>query len=585
MKHHKLNLAIFTFVFFLFTLSVVAGEKTSIANISLGGTGVANSGGINAIGTNPARLLGFDRPRILEEIEYSVSHDSLVQVRELAETTRVYTQTVMKETTYSVIEPIQVTHDTLIITENDTISSQTTHDSIKITIRTEQVPRDSTYFVKETMEISNKKIITATHDTVIYLPEELPNFTLTLLPPFSFNVRTDFINYDIYSTYFTGTIVNGKKIGKHLTDNDKKEILELFPEGLAETHFDFETRLVGLTIHNNTVGSLGFSVTEKFYATFDLPKDYLRFPLYLLDTAGTVYDFSGTTIKAQEIREYAFSYARSIDVSFVDNLVAGISVKIVQGLFRFDLDKYDVRVGTERYTDSLGQAYRILGDANIHYYSSMASVFDSNGTASPFPHDAGKGTAFDFGVSFTMYENIHFGLSIIDIGSMEWTRNVVEGKISSRLRVASFNTQADQESIDAFIEDIEKNISDLKGDTISTINSDLPTALLLGSAWRGDISFLGNVLLAFQYKQGFNNALGNSKRSRFSVGGEYRPWNWFPLRMGMAVGGKDRFSISGGMGLDFYYFNWDIGSENIGFLFTPKGFNQFSFGTGIRLRF
>ena len=502
-------------VLFLFSNSVNAGEKSSITGISLSGTTVANTGGIDAIGLNPARLVRFDRPREIDEIEYTISHDSINSAR---------------------------------------------------------------------------KRIQIEHDTTIFVPEKLPNFTMTLIPAFSFNLGTDFINYDIYSKYFTGTGatgINGKKIGKKLTNNDKEEILKLFPSGLAETHIDFETRLFGLTIHNNFLGSFGFTLTERFNLNFNMPKAYLQLPLYGLDSNGITYDLNGTTIKAQEIREMAFSYAREINgIPYIKDFAAGFSVKILQGLFHFDLDKYDVQFGNKTTIDGNGQpGIDLFGKANIHYYASMASVFDSGKKFTPFPQDAGKGLAFDFGTSFNAYDDITVAFSITDIGSMKWNRNVIEGNLRSHFRINNITSQDQLDSIDAFTKSLQDSISNLRGDTISSFNSELPTSLQFGAAFRYNVPYFGNVLFAMQYKQGFNNALGNSKRAKISFATEYRPLNFIPLRMGISFGGKDRFNISGGLGFDFYHFEWDIGSENIGFLFIPKAFHQFSFGTGMRLRF
>lgn len=580
-----------TFAFvslWIFSTFLVAGERTSISGVSQSNSTVSTTGGIDAVGINPARLGRFDRPRMLDEMIITISHDSLVLFRELAETTRVYTQTIMKDSVFLFDLITSTNHDTLIFDGDSATVFQISHDTIIVQTETRQVPHDSTFYTKETYEVNNSKIEIARHDTTIFVPEELPNVTLSLLPALSFNFGTDLINYDIYSKYFTGTIVNGKKIGKFLTNEDKQDVLSIFPEGLAETHFDFETRLFGLSIHNNDMGNFAFTVTERFNMNLELPKDYLRLPLYGLDSSGSLYSLKGTSINAQELREYAFTYAREIPelIPYVEDFTAGFSIKILQGLFYFDLDNYDVQFGNPRTNDSIGRPmYDIYGSANIHYFASVASVFDSGASFSPSPHDAGNALAFDFGISLRVFEKVRIGMSVLDIGEMQWSRFPIEGSFSSQMRISDVTKKESQDSVDAFLNDLEENISELKGDTTSSFSSELPTAFLFGASMRTDIPYLGNWLLAIQYKQGFNDALGNSKRARISFGGEYRPWNFLPLRMGVAFGGKDRFSISGGIGLDFYYFNWDIGSENIGFLFTPKGFQQFSFGTGIRLRF
>jgi hypothetical protein len=472
-----------------------AGERSSIQGLSLASTVVANTGGLDAIGINPARLIRFERP---------IDSDHL----------------------------------------------------------------DENY-------------------------TELPHVTFSLLPAFSLNFGTDLINYDIYSKYFTGEIVNGKKIGKRLSDADKKDILSIFPEGVAETHLDFEARLFGITLHNNSIGSIGFSATEKFNMNFDLSKDFLRFPLYGLDSLGSEYDFNGTTINAISLREYAFTYAYSFEKfpipvadEYISNFAAGISVKYVQGLAYIDIDKYNVKIGERAVRDNSGYVnYSIYGDADLHFISSKATMFDSGKSFTPFPHDAGKGIGVDVGIAFEALRGVRFGMSLVDIGSVEWTKNVVESKIKSHLTgVSNVSSQADRDSVEAFVDRIQKDLENFKGDTISSVTTSLPTALYLGAAWMQGIPYVGNCLLAVQYKQGFNDVPGNSTRPRFSLAAEYRPWIFLPLRMGTTFGGKDRFSIGAGLGFDFYYWNFDIGSENISYMFIPNGFHQVSFGMAMKIR-
>ena len=472
-----------------------AGERSSIQGLSLASTVVANTGGLDAIGINPARLIRFERP---------IDSDHL----------------------------------------------------------------DENY-------------------------TELPHVTFSLLPAFSLNFGTDLINYDIYSKYFTGEIVNGKKIGKRLSDADKKDILSIFPEGVAETHLDFEARLFGITLHNNSIGSIGFSATEKFNMNFDLSKDFLRFPLYGLDSLGSEYDFNGTTINAISLREYAFTYAYSFEKfhipvadEYISNFAAGISVKYVQGLAYIDIDKYNVKIGERAVRDNSGYVnYSIYGDADLHFISSKATMFDSGKSFTPFPHDAGKGIGVDVGIAFEALRGVRFVMSLVDIGSVEWTKNVVESKIKSHLTgVSNVSSQADRDSVEAFVDRIQKDLENFKGDTISSVTTSLPTALYLGAAWMQGIPYVGNCLLAVQYKQGFNDVPGNSTRPRFSLAAEYRPWIFLPLRMGTTFGGKDRFSIGAGLGFDFYYWNFDIGSENISYMFIPNGFHQVSFGMAMKIR-
>jgi hypothetical protein len=104
-----------------------------------------------------------------------------------------------------------------------------------------------------------------------------------------------------------------------------------------------------------------------------------------------------------------------------------------------------------------------------------------------------------------------------------------------------------------------------------------------------DLPFMGNkfpgqMLLAFEYQQGFNHSPGNTTRPRVSLGAEWRPWRWIPIRSGVSFGGINRFNWAAGFGLDFNFLNLNLGTENFGMLFYPSSYNQLSVGLEMLFR-
>ena len=89
----------------------------------------------------------------------------------------------------------------------------------------------------------------------------------------------------------------------------------------------------------------------------------------------------------------------------------------------------------------------------------------------------------------------------------------------------------------------------------------LPTVLRLGGSYQE-----GNVLLSFDYIQGFKNGINSSTKPRLAFGTEYQAVKWLPLRMGVIMGGRRGFGTSLGFGLRPGGFTLDFGILNRGFI-------------------
>jgi hypothetical protein len=404
--------------------------------------------------------------------------------------------------------------------------------------------------------------------------ETPPGLTFTIVPPIGLSVGSDFVNYDIYKQYFEGVDDGtGNRIGKYLSDEDKNRIMDVFPNGLAETHSDVDVRLLGITIHNDHIGDLAFTITDRVSMNLDLPKDYVRFAFFGLDSLGSYYDISGTNVRAWYIRDYAISYARRFpDVHFIKDFAAGITLKIVQGYGVAITDKFNGTFGN-MLPDGTHVLYGTFDSRIMH--ANTPDINQDSVKITPFPSPAGKGFGFDIGFIGELARNIRVGFSITDIGSINWTENTKQTYANtSFISTNPGDTIENQRIKDGF---------EGKDTTADMFSTTLPTVMRVGAAFQADalpfLSFLpGEMLIMAQYEQGFNLSPGNTTRARFSLGTELRPLSWFPLRTGISIGGVDRFNWAAGFGFDFSVFNLNVGTENLNILFSPKSFNQLSAG-------
>ncbi len=442
------------------------------------------------------------------------------------------------------------------------------------------VTHDSVIVTRDSSGNETTQTIQVTHDTLVAIRRTPSAVTFTLLPSFGFSLRTDFVNYNIYKTYFTGNDTGGSR---YLNDDDKNNILGIFPSGIAETHADVDLRLFGLTIHNNFLGDIGFTVTDRAAMNFDLPRDYLRFFFFGLDSSGSTYNLSGTNVRAWYLREYAVSYARRLPFVPIKDFSFGFSVKEIQGYAVVLTDKYNATFGNQVVRDSAGNItnYVLNGSFDSRVLSAQSDNFNSKTTFTPFPKPAGTGIGVDLGVNGEIMRGIRVGASIVDIGSINWTANTRQLVASTTIHMTNPSASDQTDSLKTAFKG-----KDTLADAFST---PLPTVLRLGAAIQVDnlpfISwFPGQWLIACEYAQGFNNSPGNTTRARFSAGTEYRPVSILPLRTGFSIGGIDRFNWAAGFGLDLGVWNLNFGTENIGVLFSPNSFQQASFGMSMVFR-
>ncbi len=412
--------------------------------------------------------------------------------------------------------------------------------------------------------------------------------TVTLqIMPLGLKVGSDFINYGIYQDYFTGVDSvqpDGStiRVAKQLSDADKQSILALFPGGIAHTQLNFDINEFGLSIQSNVLGGIGFMVSDRIAMNLDLPEGYLKFLLNGLPEQGATYSLDNTAVTASWLREYNFTYARVLPFNFkiFSDISVGVGIKMVQGFGYF---------GTEHYTGVLENIVTPSQTAGVPDDVKLHAAVDFRQLRASFPQDSitnylfsplGKGTGFDFGVSSSMlFPALRVGFSVTDIGSIDWSKNTKAVVGNADLTIS--NPQQQQDSI--------KNA--FKGQQYDTsgFTTKLPTAFHVGASLQLDeapfiTSFPGKLLIAADLHFGFNNEPGNTTTPRFALGLEYRPVMAFPIRLGMSAGGRDRFALAGGFGINTPIWDLDLATEGLSLLTNPNSFRYASFTLGMKFR-
>ena len=123
-----------------------------------------------------------------------------------------------------------------------------------------------------------------------------------------------------------------------------------------------------------------------------------------------------------------------------------------------------------------------------------------------------------------------------------------------------------------------------------SFTTSLPTALRLGASVELHKIpglkhvFYGEWTFACDYNLGLVESAGSAAAGRLSMGLEFRPWRFLPLRTGASFGGPDHFNFALGFGLHFGVFAFDIASEHVNYLLSEDSFAHGSVAMGMSIK-
>jgi hypothetical protein len=414
-----------------------------------------------------------------------------------------------------------------------------------------------------------------TNPANLALPDDA-TITISLLP-LGLHLGSDVFSYDLYRRYFTGIETEGGRVGVNLTDADKRDILGRFTNGLGHGVLDVEGRLLGVAVSLGGFGTAALTMTDRVAGSVAVPKEYLEF-LFYGNSPGSRYDFGGSEASVAWTREYALSYARPLPaIPVLQSWYGGISLKLVHGLSYAGIDRFKASLATSPVGVLDGTIDVLTRRAGLD-----PTAEDFGQMVTPFPSPAGTGFGVDLGISGNLDEMIRVGISITDLGSISWQKELRETVAAGTVHLENPFGKGERDSLDQV----------LKGESRqgTPFTTRLPATLRLGASvelhrlpWFQRV-FSGELTVAADYTQGLTHAPGGTVVPRGSLGLEYRPWEFLPLRTGISFGGTDGVSVAFGLGFHFGVYDLDLATENLGWVFAPNSAAYGSFALSMRLR-
>ncbi|HVP37497.1 MAG TPA: DUF5723 family protein [Terriglobales bacterium] len=295
--------------------------------------------------------------------------------------------------------------------------------------------------------------------------------------------------------------------GRFWDDRDKENILSLVPSSGMNLNAQAEASALGLSIGSFSLVTYALGVSD-----INFPKD--PFELLLIgNQMNDTISLKGTSGEAYAYGVLSFSFGKSILRKGEKEIGIGVNLKYLQGIVYQKITKAsgEVRI----------QETGVQGESDLILNSAMG----------------GKGYGLDLGIAAKLDKKWAAGLFLSNpISQIKWDRKTEER--GYQFQIDSLNLSNSGNDSVFLSEDYRKDIDHFV--------THLPLSAKAGISYQGK-----EILLAFDWEQGFENAAGVSKNPKLSLGTELRLLTFLPLRTGVSVGGIEGFSLSGGFGLRF----------------------------------
>ncbi|MDX2359777.1 MAG: DUF5723 family protein [Crocinitomicaceae bacterium] len=281
----------------------------------------------------------------------------------------------------------------------------------------------------------------------------------------------------------------------------------------------------------------------------------------------------GTEIRFSWNRYYNLGYGRKLFGDSTFALFAGIGGRFIQStaMFNFSSDGDEIRMYSS-VSPSFDIDYGAIANLNPSDFTSTSSI----------PASVGNGYGLDFSVSARLFNKLKIGLSVNNIGSVTYKRNVysISDTLITEIRLDGMENSNITNTLDQFLED--GGLLNLVGQESVTIKN--AANIRLGASFK-----IGKrVEIGVDFVAPFNrDSPGGINNVVYSIGGEIRPLKWLQLSLGYYGGGIYKHNIP--VGINFVIANgtYEFGIASRDALsFFMKGSNSVSTALGVmRFRF
>jgi hypothetical protein len=325
---------------------------------------------------------------------------------------------------------------------------------------------------------------------------------------FGININNNSFNWGDYTKYN----------GKFLTAEDKQDILDQIPaEGF---NFKLDADISALSF---SWGNFAFTLSGGGSSDLLLPKDPIQFLFFGNELNDTLL-IENSNGEAYASWDIGLSYGRSILKKNDKELFCGANLKYQRGIIYQKVKKTE----GELFILETG----INGEGDFKVKSA----------------EGGKGYALDVGLAMKYKSDWTFGISLFDLfNQINWNKKTEERGYQFRID----SLLAENFDTDSLVTELSYTKE------ISPFTTKTPILMRLGMAHQSK-----NLLWAFDLERGLGEGMGVSRKTKVSLGIDYRVLNWLDILGGLSIGGKDGITLANGLGFRVGNYHLDLSMAN-----------------------
>lgn len=361
----------------------------------------------------------------------------------------------------------------------------------------------------------------------------------------------------------------------------------ILPTEKTDVNYDFELKWFSVNYSNPKVMGVNFTISDKVGLNTNVLSrdDYLPLNFSVTPNPNGTYNLTNVELHQSEatawwIRKYTIGLAKQFDTKgFIKNISIGFSAGLVHGFGNVITYNSSLYANTYGINSSTSPTHvdSIKGKQSFYTQAALTDFFRDYGDGAKshytfFPKPAGTGYSFDLGFSMQIGGMFKVAASVTELGKITWDYNTFINYDTNSFNYKNFYMSSSDPTYNRFVNDLEG--LDTR-DTLTTYTTDMPTKFRAGIMFQPSDKFM----LEFDWVKGNNNFPSNTTQHIFSLGTEYYPVKFLPIRAGVSVGGPEDWTLSLGSGARFknvvidlaaYGINNMISDKRLSFAFSAK---------------
>jgi hypothetical protein len=385
---------------------------------------------------------------------------------------------------------------------------------------------------------------------------------------------------DFYNNYLKYLSINREAFTGLFTDLGK--VLEfrntVLPTEKTDVNYDFELKWFSVNYSNPKVLGINFTISDKVgLNTNVLSRDeYLPLNFSVTPNPNGTYNLTNVELHQSEatawwLRKYTIGLAKQFDIKgTIKNISVGFSAGLVNGFGNVITYNSSLYVNTYGINSNVNPTHvdSIKGKQAFYTQAALTDFFHDYGDGAKshytfFPKPAGTGYSFDLGIALQIGPMFKVAASVTELGKVTWDYNTFINYDTNSFNYKNFNLLSSDPTYNRFVNDLEG--LDTR-DSTTSYTTDMPTKFRAGIMFQPNDRFM----LEFDWVKGNNNFPGNTTQPIFSLGTEFFPLPFLPIRAGTSVGGPEDWTFSLGSGVKLKYFVIDIAAYGLNNTLTDK---------------